>query len=63
MTRMDRKSRALWQAAAARTRQWYAAPGFATLRSRSVVQDVKFAHSCLLKYARSGEPWDPFWWT
>lgn len=60
---MDRKSRALWQEAAARKRKWYDIPNPARLRrSRAVVFDVRFGHKCLLDLARNGTPWDPFWW-
>lgn len=59
---MDRRSRALWQDAAARKRLWYAKPGFLFKRSKSVVADVKFGHACLLKFAREGLAWDPYWW-
>lgn len=59
---MDRKSRALWQDAAARKRRWYARPGFVFKRSSGVVADVRFGHRCLLDLARNGTTWDPFWW-
>lgn len=59
---MDRKSRALWQEAAARKRQWYAKPGFMFKRSSGVVASVRFTHSVLLKYARTNFPFDPYWW-
>jgi hypothetical protein len=63
LSTMDRQSRAQWQAAAARNREWYAKPRTpGRFRSRSVVRDVKFAHGVLLGYARSGEPFDPYWW-
>ena len=62
LSKMDRRSRALRQAAAARKREWYAKPWCTWRRSRSVVQDVKFTHGVLLMYGRSGEPFDPFWW-
>lgn len=32
-------------------------------RSRAVVRDVQFAHAALLKYARTGKKFDPFWWS
>lgn len=63
LSKMDRRSRAQWQAAAARKREWYAKPRTpGRFRSRSVVRDVKFAHGVLLRYARTGEPFDPYWW-
>lgn len=56
-SKMDRSSRALWQAAAARKREW-----FVFKRSASVVADVKFTHRCLLDLARRGVKFDPCWW-
>lgn len=61
---MDRRSRSLWQAAAASKRGWYASGGgFGHRRSLSVVADVRFGHGVLLKYAREGVPYDPYWWS
>ena len=63
LSQMDRCSRAQWQAAAARKREWYAKPRTpGRFRSRSVVRDVRFSHGVLLSYARAGKPFDPFWW-
>ena len=62
LSTMDRCSRARGQAAAARKREWYARGSSPWPRSRSVVKDVKFSHSVLLRYARSGKPFDPYWW-
>jgi hypothetical protein len=62
LSAMDRQSRAQWQEAAARKRQWYAKPGFTFKRSASVVQDVRFGHGVLLMYARRGDAFDQDWW-
>lgn len=63
LSQMDRCSRAQWQAAATRKREWYArGGGYGWPRSRSVVREVRFSHGVLLSYARSGETFDPFWW-
>lgn len=63
LSEMDRASRVMWQAAAARKRQWFASGSLPYWsRSRSVVRDVQFAHGVLLKYARDGKKFDPFWW-
>lgn len=62
LSRMDRASRALWQQAAARKREWYAKPGFLFKRSWAVVTDVKFGHRCLLNNCRNGVKFDPYWW-
>jgi hypothetical protein len=63
LTPMDRRSRALWQDAAARKREWYAKPGFMFKRSSSVVADVKFGHGALILFARRGDTFDPHWWS
>lgn len=62
---MDRRSRAQWQAAAARKRQWYQRPVGSppVKRSLSVVGDVVFGHKWLIYWARIGKPFDPFWWS
>lgn len=62
LSKMDRCSRAQWQAAAARKREWYAKPGFLFKRSSGVVAEVRFTHGVLLCYARTGQPFDPYWW-
>lgn len=62
LSKMDRASRALWQLAAARKREWYAKPGFMFKRSSGVVADVKFGHRCLLDLARRGDKFDHYWW-
>ena len=58
---MDRKSRALWQAQAAKVRTRRAGfgifrPGWATRT------DLRFSFDSHLSRARNGATWDPFWW-
>jgi hypothetical protein len=60
---MDRRSRTLWQDAAARKREWYAKPGFMFKRSSGVVAEVKFGHGALMMFARRGDTFDPYWWS
>lgn len=63
LSKMDRCSRARWQAAAARKRQWYARPGIpGWRRSSGVIASTRFTHGVLLRYARTGKPFDPYWW-
>lgn len=61
LPKMDRASRAAWQHVAAHKRRWYQL-GSGFRRSLSVVSEVKFYHSVLLKYARTGKKFDPNWW-
>lgn len=63
LSMMDRRSRAQWQAAAARKPEWFARPGIpGWRRSSGVIASTRFTHGVLLTYARSGEPFDPYWW-